>query len=171
MANRSKNVIGAGIGAGIIGGIVMAAYAMMHGAAVGIGFWTPMRLIAATTNGVDALIGGGGTLIWGFMIHIVTAAVWGVIFAALLPRRAGVGAGFGLGLLYGIAVWAVMTFVALALLDPTMQARISLMQGSWFINHLIFGAVTGVLVPAFRTRAAAERSSAEVRTHPERRAA
>ncbi len=170
MADRNKGIIGAGIGAGIIGGIVMAAFAMMYGAAVGIGFWTPVRLIAATTNGVDALIGGGGILLWGLIIHMITAAVWGVIFAALLPRRASAGAGFGWGIAFGIVVWAVMTFIGLPLVNSTMQARISLMQGSWFFEHLLYGVVSGALIPAFRNRVA-QRQPAEVRAYPGRRVA
>ncbi len=170
MADRNKSIIGAGTGAGIIGGIVMAAFAMMYAGAMGMGFWTPLRLIAASTNGVDALIGGGGILLWGLMIHMVTAAVWGVIFAVVLPRRTSAGAGFGWGIGFGIVVWAVMTFIGLPLVNSTMQARISLMQGSWFIEHLLYGAVTGALIPAFRHRVA-ERQTAEVRPYPERRVA
>ncbi len=171
MVDRNKGVIGAGIGAGIIGGIMMAAFSMMNAGATGMGFWTPLRLIAATTNGVDALIGGGVILLWGLMIHMITSAVWGVILAAVLPWRASAGAGLGWGIGYGIVVWAVMTFIGMPLVNSTMQARISLMQGSWFFEHLLYGIATGVLIPVFRQRAGFERPTAEVKTYPERRAA
>ena len=165
--NRGLGVVGGGIVAGIIGGIVMAAFSMVHAAMVGVGFWTPLRLIAATTSGVDALIGGGGILIWGLMIHMMVSAMYGVILAALLPRRAGTAAGFGIGLAYGVAVWAVMTFIGLPLVNSTMQARIALMPGWWFFEHLLFGSVTGALIPVLVGRAQA----AEVKTYPERRIA
>ena len=171
MADRNKSIISAGIGAGIIGGIVMAAFAMMYAGAMGMGFWTPLRLIAAPTSGVTALIGGGGILLWGMVIHLMMSAIFGVILAAILPRRVGNAAGFGWGILYGIAVWAVMTFLALPVVNSTMQARIALMQGSWFFEHLLFGEVAGTLVPAFRSKAVSQSPTGEVRQYPERRTA
>lgn len=172
--NRGIRIVIAGVTAGIIGGIVMAALTMMYTAGIGVGFWTPLRLMAATTSGVDALIAGGGTLIWGLMIHMMASIIFGVIFAALLPRRAGAAAGLGLGALYGIAVWAIMTFIGLPIVNSTMQARVALMPGWWFFAHLVFGAVTGISAAVMLQRSSAERTGAErpdIPEFPARRAA
>lgn len=165
--NRGIRIVGAGIVAGIMGGIAMAALTMMYTAGIGVGFWTPLRLMAATTSGVDALIGGGGTLFWGLMIHMMASIGFGIILAAVLPRRAGAGAGFGIGLLYGVVVWAVMTFIGLPIVNTTMQARVALMPGWWFFAHLVFGGVAGISAAVMVQGSRAERESADIRAVPE----
>lgn len=169
-SQQSKNVYGVisgGIIAGIIAGLVMAAFSMMYAAMVGVGFFTPLRLIAAALAGVTALIDGGGILTLGVAIHMMASAVFGIIFAALLPRRTSGGAAFGLGLVYGVVVWAVMTFIGLPAVNPVMGARVALMRGSWFFEHLLFGAVLAI-TPALVRRFS---HVPEVTSMPQRRMA
>ena len=66
-------IIGGGI-AGILAGIVMAMAAMFYAAANGSGFWLPVRSIAATWYGANALVGGAGVLIVGLVTHLGTSA-------------------------------------------------------------------------------------------------
>jgi hypothetical protein len=142
-----------GIVAGITGAIVMAMWSMGYAAAQGLGFFLPMRLIAATFFGVEALVGGAGVLLAGMMLHFVTASAWGVLFALLLPRRAGYGLSLLAGLIYGaVVVLAVMTYGILPLLDPIMRERVELTMFSWIVTHVIYGVVLGLLTPFLRRR-------------------
>lgn len=129
---------GAGAIAGLIAGIVMAMIAMVRAAAMGAGATTPVKEIAALVLGVQALIGGMGTLMIGLVIHLVFSVVLGAIFAGLIGAMAPAKA-FGFGIAYGITVWAAMTFGLLPWTNPTMAARVAMTPGSWFVLHLIFG--------------------------------
>ena len=102
-----------GASSGIVACIAMEIFAMVASSAMGQGFWTPQRLTAATFMGVDALLGGGGTVLLGLVMHLVAGAVLGVIFALLTPRVTSAGRDLGLGLLFGIVVWVVATYIAL----------------------------------------------------------
>lgn len=169
-AKTGAGVVGGGILAGIIAGIVLAIFAMAYAGATGMGGMSPMRMIAATVQGVDALIGGGGTLALGMLIHLVVSAVFGIIFAALLPRGTSGTAAAGWGVLYGIVIWAGMRYIGVPLVNSTMAARLPMMAGAFFIEHLLFGVTLGI-TPALVSRLSGQRSPAEVRSYPQRRIA
>jgi hypothetical protein len=136
-------VLGGGL-AGIIAGIVMAIFAMAYAGMTGMGFWTPLRLIAGALFGADALTGGGGVLLAGAIIHMMASAAFGIIFAALVPRTTGGGGALALGIIYAIAVWVVMTYLVVPIVNPTMSVRIPVMAGAFWFEHVIFGAVLGI---------------------------
>jgi hypothetical protein len=138
-----RGIVLGGIISGVIAGIVMAMFAMGYAAMMGMGLLTPLRLIGATLFGVDALIGGGIVLMASLIIHMMVSAVLGIIFAALLPRTAGAGKAAILGVVYGIVVWAVNTYITLPIVNPTMSARIPIMAGAFWFEHVLFGAFLG----------------------------
>lgn len=139
----------AGIISGLIAGAVMALVMMGHSSAAGMGLWTPIKAIAATWMGVNALVGGFGTVVLGLATHFTCAAFWGAIFSSLIWRREVVAAAFWEGLVYGVAVWLIMTYIGLPIFDQTMMPRVGLMPGWWFYDHLIYGACLCV-TPAVR---------------------
>jgi hypothetical protein len=142
---RKRGLVGAGPGAvaGIVSGVVMAATAMVVSAAMGNGFWFPVHLIGASLYGVDAILGGMAPGITGLLLHLGVSACYGAIFG-LMTRIASPGySASGGGMLYGVAVWAVMTFAILPWLNPTMFERVALTPYWWFAYHLEFGVVLG----------------------------
>lgn len=143
----------AGALAGFIGGIVMAIVAMIVTASMGAGMLMPLKAMAALLLGVDALVGGAGAIIVGMMIHFATAIILGLIFAAIIGD-ARPGAAFGLGLIYGFGVWIVMTFLILPAANPTMSARVAMMGGWWFVEHLVYGGMLFLLPILHRTPSA-----------------
>jgi hypothetical protein len=172
--NRSSRdvrgiIVGGGL-AGIIAGIAMAIFAMGYAGMMGMGFLAPLRLIAATLYGVEALIGGAGVLMVGLIIHILVSAMFGIIFAALLSSRASGRAAFASGLVYGVVVWAVMRWGVVSWADPTMAVRLPMMAAAFFIEHLVFGGVLAI-TPGLVRRWSRIRPLAEVRPYPERRVA
>lgn len=145
----SEGTLRAGIVSGLIAGLVMALVMMGHSSSAGMGFWTPMKSIAATWMGVNALVGGFWTVVLGLASHFVCAAFWGAIFSSLIWRREAVAAAFWEGLVYGVAVWLIMTYIGLPIFDQTMMPRVGMMPGWWFYDHLIYGACLCV-TPAVR---------------------
>lgn len=160
MADRIDNtrfdargvIIGGGI-AGMLAGIAMAMAAMLYAAANGSGFFLPVRSIAATWYGTNALVGGVGVLIVGMLTHLSNSAFWGVIFAAFPPVRKSATTALLGGLVWGVVVWAIMSFAVMSWLNPTMYAGTVRMEGGWwFVLHLIYGGtlvVTPRLVRSF----------------------
>jgi hypothetical protein len=136
---RGAGAFDGGVRAGLFAGLVMALAGMFVSAATGAGFWTPMRLLAAGVLGVNALIGGFGVVLLGLALHFAVAAFWGVIFTALVDRDLAADRALAAGLVYGAAVWAVMTYGALPLLDRTMLPRVRLAPGTWLVMHLVYG--------------------------------
>ncbi|MGZ3693572.1 MAG: hypothetical protein ACXWQO_05235 [Bdellovibrionota bacterium] len=134
----------AGAEAGLVSGLVMLFAMMIYTASRGEGFLFPLREIAATFVGVEALIGGAGTLLLGTVIHFAVAAAWGAGFGLVLPPNGTALSAAGWGVVYSLGVWLVMSFIALPIFDPVMSDRVALYSGTWFTFHLLYGAALGV---------------------------
>jgi len=138
----APTVVGSGVAAGIIAGIVMAVWAMTTSAITGAGFWIVPQLIAGMFYGPLTLVRGATTVVIGTLIHVVVSAGFGALFALMVGWRAGAdGRMLAWGLAYGLAIWLVMSFGVLPLVNPTMSARVALTPVNWFFEHLLFGVV------------------------------
>jgi hypothetical protein len=149
----AREIVGTGVVAGIIGGMLMAMIMMVATAAGGMGLLAPLRLIAATFYGKDAMT-GGGPLIVGLMVHMMNSMVFGVLFAWTAGRRLAALPALMAGVAFGVAIWAVMTFGGLPMLNPMMRERVAMMPVVWFVAHVAFGMGVGS-APALRRRFAA----------------
>ncbi|HET9179248.1 MAG TPA: hypothetical protein VFQ24_12900 [Terriglobia bacterium] len=143
----TRAVLRGGIAGGVIAGLPMLAFAMVHAEITGAGFSSPLRWIAASLGDVCALIMAGeargststpGVLFTGAIIHLLFSAGWGIVFVRLFPRLRGIAA-LGVGLLYGVGVWVVMTWGVLTWLDRPMYDRVQLVAGAFFMQHLVYG--------------------------------
>lgn len=111
---------------GMLAAMVMAMFAMVASVTYQHhGFFTPLFHISALFGSPNAMMTSvqqamAGNRFWftpgaalaGLVIHMVTGAAYGMMFAAiarLLPRRAILGA----GAIYGLAVFAVSAFIDL----------------------------------------------------------
>ncbi len=99
--------------AGSVGGALLLIFAMGKAVLNGMDILSPLRLIGATFIGAGALDGGGGVIFYGLLVQAATAMVWGILFAAILPRHAPLNAALIAGLVYGLLVMLVMLFVVL----------------------------------------------------------
>ena len=134
-------IIGGGI-AGILAGTVMAMAAMFYAAANGSGFFLPLRSIAATWYGANALLGGAGVLIAGLVTHLGTSVFGGVFFAALPSSRKSARVALISGLVWGVVVWSILSIAVMPWLNPTMYSEtVGREPVWWFVLHLIYGGM------------------------------
>jgi hypothetical protein len=163
---RTGQLVGAGLIAGVIAAIVMAMYAMVAGATYKhSGFFTPTYHIASVfidpktmeTSMKEAM---GGNLFYfkagpaavGLIIHMMVGGFWGLVFAVVArsTRLTGFAAILG-GILYGFAVLAFMSFVALPLVADLFGAgepisEMPEMAGweTFAVEHALYGLVLGL---------------------------
>jgi hypothetical protein len=136
--------------AGLTASVVMGMIEMLAEAALGTGFWSPVTFIGATVlrslQSVQApvpftVVG----VVFGLMGHMMNSVLLGLIFAGLFSRRALSRAGLVVtGAVYGFAVFAVMWYGVLPVVNPVM---LKLNATVFAISHLMWGAVLGILVP------------------------
>src|SRR5258708_36661215 len=79
-------VFKAGIVSGLVGGVLMAAWAMLATAAQGLGLFAIPQLIGAAFRGPEALLQGPGVIVWGVVLHLIMSAAFGILFATLGRR-------------------------------------------------------------------------------------
>lgn len=144
-------VIGFGILAGVVAGLVMAMYAMAASAWMSQGFFTPLYGIASPligpkemeTSMMQGVYINLGPALAGAMIHMMWSALYGVIFGLIWSQIRGTAAlAAGAGAAYGLAVAGLMAFVVLPIVGAgAMPAMIGL---SFVIEHVLFGLLLGL---------------------------
>jgi uncharacterized membrane protein YagU involved in acid resistance len=139
-----RSLVVPGAIAGLIAGVVMAMWAMIVAAVMGVGLLAPPQMIAEPFFGPYRMgTFSAAAFVVGLMVHMMFSAVFGVIFALIWQRiaRGGVVAVLG-GMVYGVIVWAVMGYVV----SPIVGAHITqeMPTWAWIVAHLMFGVVLGV---------------------------
>jgi hypothetical protein len=132
--------------AGIVAGIVFAAYEMIA-AALMMGmdaFFMPLRMIGAIALGPEALDPSYSLLAAGFAglcVHVVLAVIYGVIFGELATVLRGPAAFAVAGSVFGFVLWLVNFYLIAPSLFPWFLDSPPLVQ---FIGHsFFFGTVLG----------------------------
>lgn len=155
LAAEAQPIFGAtvltGVLAGFIAGMSMLAFAIASHWALDNGASTPLLEISCVLHGPKGMLGGGPEATLGFLIHSIVSASWGIVFAALFPRRGSPWTALWTGTVFGVAVWAVMTYGVLPWANETMSVRVSMLPEWFFYEHLAFGATLFVL-PLLRRR-------------------
>lgn len=139
------------ITAGLIASIIMGMIEMVFEAVAGDGFWSPVTYIGATVlRGLQSLQPPVGFLFWGVLLglmgHMMNSVILTWIFVRVLARRVGSrGALLTSGVIYGLAVFFVMWYLVLPVVDPVM---LNLNVTVFVLAHLMWGAALGLLLPA-----------------------
>jgi RNA polymerase sigma-70 factor (ECF subfamily) len=137
--------------AGLAGGLAMLVAGLLLSLASGQSIWLPLRCIAALVLGAAAMADTGvglAPVAVGTAIHLLTAVLFGILFRLLCqrighpPTRAGVP--LLVGLAYGLLLWLIAIVCIVPRLD-TWLAEIAPL--SFFLQHLVFGAVLGLICP------------------------
>lgn len=169
-ASRSTSVswhdVRTGAILGILAAVVMGMFAMIASATYqDTGFFTPLHHIAsavieptAMMRSMEAGMAGDtfaisvGPALLGLALHLATGAFWGAIFGLLVSFGwlRGVAGLLG-GIAYGLAVMAVMAFVALPVIasvfgggEPISDMPRLAGWGTFAIEHALYGAVLGL---------------------------
>jgi hypothetical protein len=130
---------------GAIAGVAMAGWAMVTSLINGNGFITPVQLIAATFFGEKALTLTPLVFVSGLMLHMATSMTLGAILGPVLSRPMPLWASGVIGILWGVAAWALFTFVIMPQGNVVMHLATDKTPIRWFIGHVIFGAVLGFM--------------------------
>lgn len=155
-----------GAGAGTVASLAMAMYAMLAAWEKDTGFFTPLYHIASLfisqdsmmTSMQGAAMGGSafhfdlGPAVLGAMIHMMTGAMYGAMFAVVVARLA-LGRGLLASLVYGAMVFAVSSWIGLPIAAGIFDSgdQITHMAklagwGTFVVEHLVFGLVLAALV-------------------------
>jgi hypothetical protein len=145
------DIISSGLASGFLGGTLMMAAWLVQSSTAGAGRWLPVKLVAGVFYGVDALIGDTGVIALGMVTHYAVAMALGMLFSALLYRIGSLWTSLALGILFGLGVWAFMTWLILPWANDVMLNRVRLIGPWWLAWHALFGIGLG-LTPLFRRR-------------------
>jgi hypothetical protein len=139
----------AGLIAGVIAGVVMAMAAMMVMPVMGRGLTYPVKLMAGTVQGEDALEGGPSSDMVGGMIHMMMSAVLGLIFGLIMSGLglSGIWTLIIAGVIFALIVWVAMQYFVLPLVDQVMAQGMPPM--AFAMTHVVFGVVLGLLTWVF----------------------
>jgi len=169
---------GYGALAGLSGGIGMALWQMIQSGVTSNGFWTPLNLCMASFvwRGQAAMIENemmmhpgmsmnmpvaAGHLAVGIILHLAFSMVVGIVFITILfaLRRAGLGVlrtapAYVAASVAGAALlYVVMIYLVLPWANPVMCHMTP--RGPFFIGHLIYGLIFGLVAFPLARRAAA----------------
>jgi hypothetical protein len=129
---------------GIYAGFVFAAYEMLVAAAMGMGFFMPLRMIGAILLGQAALdptyslVAAG---VAGIVAHMMLAIVYGVAFALTVGGLRSRNAMTAAGAVFGFLLWVVNFYLIAPGAFPWFLDSPALVQ---FIGHtFFFGAALG----------------------------
>ena len=105
----------------------------------------------------------------GALIHLGLAALLGTVFEILMRRIARRPSAYGLpevvGLIYGLLIWLVAFFVVIPMLMPLL---LQIYAPALLIQHLVYGAVTGLLYSMLRPQPYGSEQRAEASKQEER---
>jgi hypothetical protein len=147
---------------GIVASLVMGMIEMIYEAIAGSGFWAPVVYIGATVlRGLQTVQPPVAFNFWGVVLglmgHMMNSIILGFIFVALFARGSRArGALVTSGAAYGLAVFFVMWYLVVPVVDPVLR---QLNAPVFAAAHMMWGAALGGLlakageVPALRIKA------------------
>jgi hypothetical protein len=141
--------LNAGLEAGVVGGLIMAAIAELYGLLAHGSPWYVVNLLAAAglpslaTASTEQLVRFDA---WGLgigtLLHLVLSLLMGLLYAVMLPmlpRHPVVFGGVVAPLLWTGLVWA-----GLGVINPALAARI---DWAWFVvSQIGFGVAAGLVI-------------------------
>ena len=161
---------------GMVAGLAMAMFAMIASVTYQHhGFFTPLFHISALLGSPDAMMASvsqamtghhfwftAGPAVLGLVIHMVTGAAYGMVFV-LIAQRLRRSLVIPAGMVYGLAVFVVSSFVGLPVAakltgaGPVITNMAKMVGWSTFaVEHLMFGTVLGLLTFALSHSNSAE---------------
>lgn len=159
---RIENWVKHGIIGGIGAGITYAMFQMIMAAILnGTGaFFMPLRMIAATALGEQALQAGYSLLaagVTGLVIHMMLSAIFGLVVAGILRSIPSLSASTASVLIttsiLGFGLWIVNFYVIANIGGWVWFPNGSNLFVQFFAHTVFFGTVLGLYLNAFARRA------------------
>jgi hypothetical protein len=163
-ASPLPDVIGlAGALAGLGGGLAMALIGALLTHALDQDRWLQLKVTASLVLGPAVAAQSGfvaGPILVGALIHLAVAALLGALFEVVMRRIARLPSDYGIpevaGLVYGLLIWLVAFFVVIPVVSPLL---LQIYEPALIIEHLVYGAVTGLLYSMLRPQPYASMAS------------
>jgi hypothetical protein len=161
------DVLTAGILCGVAGGVTMIGVAAISATEQGLSALHSLEVIGASLVGPEAL-GGAGKIAFGAVLHLLTSAAFGIVFASILPRDFPAASAIGAGVGYALFALMFMMILVVPWANPGFRWGMQAIGGSWVVGHAVFGVALGA-APRVRTwLAREERARAAPAAAPER---
>ncbi len=144
--------VSTGVIAGIIGAvgiiIVIGILALVTGRDP---FLSPRFIASIVLRDAAWATGAGATLAIGLgtIMHLITGAIYGAIFALVMPKMPR-GFWFVAGILFAVVLWVISAF-GLPLITPENQIDSLVYTNAEIVSHLIFGITLGIAGSFFGT--------------------
>jgi hypothetical protein len=140
--SETRRAATGGIVAGLIGGLVLAAFLLLVNLMQGKDVWSVFKFAATPFLGMRAQVPGFDALaiLFGSLCHFAVSAIWGLLFGLAfhgLNRKGTLVA----GAFWGIVVWVGMYFVVLPMVGLGMMASQAPVLLS-LVEHVLFGVAT-----------------------------
>ncbi len=144
----------AGALAGLGGGLAMALIGALLTHALDQDRWLQLKVIASMVLGSAATAQSGfvaGPVLLGALIHLAVAALLGALFEIGMRRIARLPSDYGIpevaGLAYGVLIWMMAFFIVIPVVSPLL---LQIYAPALIIQHLVYGAITGLLYSLLR---------------------
>jgi hypothetical protein len=130
-----------GVVCGLIGAVSMAAVAILFALFQGDP-WRPMKLVAATLLGEEALGPGfqSAPVFLGLAFHLIMSLALGVFFV-WLGGYLSVGGAIAWGVIFSLSIWVILQFGLLPVINPWLAAVPPI---PFALAHTAFGISLGI---------------------------
>jgi hypothetical protein len=141
----------AGVGGGLIGGLLMPGPAVIWSLATGHGLWYPANLLAGMVlQGMGHLTTeqlmqfNAEWLTAAVIIHVVMSLVLGLAYGILLPRLPPIPGPFIWGAVLMPLLWTAASYGLMGVVNPALQDRVN---WPWFVvSQFVFGIVSAIAI-------------------------
>lgn len=157
---RWRTLLHQGAAAGIFAGLALGLAQFLIAAAREEAALTPLRIVASLLLGQSALDSTESTAlvnVVGTTLHLLLAAVFGLVFAAILALTFQLSARrwllIGYGFLFGFILWEVNFLAILPLVYPELISRIEISGQIWegIVSYsLVYGPVLAIYMSIAR---------------------
>lgn len=138
---HTSEIVKAGIVAGLVGGVLMAVFAMIAGATyLDQDAWYIPRLIGSTFFDPQTPLERPMIALWGVVLHLIISAAFGVIFATMVRPTTPGAMAMLVGIAFALGIYVLMTFLVVPLVNTVMAARVSTMMGTLLVMHILYGS-------------------------------
>jgi hypothetical protein len=147
---KNHEVLVAGLLSGVMGGAAMMAVLVIGATAQGISPVQPLAVIGETFVGSEALDSVAAKMAFGAVVHLVTSAAFGIVFAGMVSRDFPAACAMGLGAGASLFVMGFMMSVIVPWVNPGFRAAAHAIGGTWVVAHAVFGVTLATALPLRR---------------------